>query len=65
MACRSTLQMINSITKFVGTDYVEWCRSFNNILQISWLFLIKIVSGLENTIEEDTIEGSDDETLQS
>ena len=47
MAGTSTLQMINSISKFNGTDYGEWSRSFNDILQISWPFLSKIVSGLK------------------
>ena len=47
---------------------MEWSRSFNDILQISWPFLSKIVSGLEKpkpipkSREEDTIEGSDDGT---
>ena len=61
--------MINSIPKFDGTDYyVEWSRSFNDILRISWPFLSKIVSRLEKpkpiskSREEDTIEGSDVET---
>ena len=68
MASTNTLQMINSIPKFDGTDYVEWSRSFNGILQISWHFLSKTVYGLKKTKpiprsrEEDTIEGSDDET---
>ena len=67
MAGTSTLQMINSISKFDGFDYVKWSRSFNGILQISWLFLSKIASGLEklkpiSRSREDTIEGSDDET---
>ena len=69
MAGTSTLQMINSIPKFDGTDFVEWSRSFNDILQISWPFLGKIVSGLNKTEpilrtsrEEDPIDGSDDET---
>ena len=67
MAGTSILQMINSIPKFDRTDCVEWFRSFNDILQISWLFLRKIVSGREKpkaiprSKEEDTIEGSDDE----
>ena len=39
--------MINSVSKFDGTDYVEWSRSFDDIMQISWPFLCKIVSGLE------------------
>ena len=47
MAGTSTLQMLNSIPKFDDTDYVEWSRSFNDILQISWPFLSKLVSGLE------------------
>ena len=68
MAGTSTLQMINSIPKFDGTDYVEWSRSFNNILQISWPFLSKIVSGLEKhepiprSREKDPIEGGDYDT---
>ena len=69
MAGTNTLQMINSIPKFDGTDFVEWSRSFNDILQISWPFLSKIVSGLKKpelilrgSREEDPIEGSDDET---
>ena len=47
MADTSTLHMINSIPKFDDTDYVEWSRSFNDILQTSWPFLSKIVSVLE------------------
>ena len=69
MAGTSTLQMINSIPKLDGTDYVEWSRSFNDILQISWPFLSKIDSGLEKpepilrrSREEDPIEGSDYDT---
>ncbi|CAM9581319.1 unnamed protein product, partial [Ascophyllum nodosum] len=69
MVGTSTLQMINPIPKFDGTDFLEWSRSFNDILQISWPFLSKIVSGLKKTEpilrrsrDEDPIEGSDDET---
>ena len=68
MAGTSTLQMINSIPKFDGTDFVEWSRSFNDILQTSWPVLGKIVSGLKKnepilrrSREEDPIKGSDDE----
>ena len=63
MAGTSTLQMINSIPKFDGTNYVEWTRSYDDILQMSWPFLNKIVSGLKKTEpilrcrEEDPIEG--------
>ena len=68
MAGKNTLQMVNSIPKIDITEYVKCSRSFNDILQISWPFLSKIVSGLEKPEpiprrrEEDTIEGSDDET---
>ena len=47
---------------------MEWSRSFNDTLQISWSFLSKIVSRLEKleTIlrsrEEDPNEGSDNDT---
>ena len=41
-----TLQMIKMISTFDGRNYVEWTRSFNYILQITWPFLRKIVSGL-------------------
>ena len=69
MAGTSTLQKMNSIPKLDGTDFVEWSRLFNDILQISWPFLGKIVSGLKKnerilrrSREEDPIEGSDYET---
>ena len=66
MAGTSTLQMINSIPKFDGTDCVKWSRSFDDILQVSWPLLSKIVSGLEKpepilrSRKEDPNEGSDD-----
>ena len=56
--------MINSVPKFDGTNYVEWTKSFNDILQISWPFLSKIISGLKKlepllkSREENFIEGS-------
>ena len=69
MAGTSTLQMINSIPKFDGSDFVEWSRPFNDILQISWPFLGKTVSGLKKSEpilrrsrEEDPIEGRHGET---
>ena len=58
--------MMNSIPRFDDTAYVEWSRSFNDILQISWPFLRKIVSGLKKSEpvlrsrEEDPIEGNND-----
>ena len=64
IAGTSTFQMTNSTPMFDDTDYVEWSRSFNDILQISWPFLRKIVSGLEKpepilrSREENLIEGS-------
>ena len=69
MTGTSTLQMINPIPKFDGTDFVEWSRSLYDILQISWPFLDKRVSGLKKpepilrrSREEDPIEGSGYET---
>ena len=68
MAGTRTLQIINSIPKFDATDYVEWSRSFEHILQISWPFLRKIVSELEKpepilrSRVEDPNEDSDDDT---
>ena len=67
MAGTNTLQMISSIPTFDGTSYVEWSRSFNDILQIFWPFLSKIVSGLKKPEpllrrrKEDPNEGSDDD----
>ena len=57
--------MINLVLKFDGIDYVQWSRSLNDILQISWPFLSNIVSGLEKpepilkSRAEDPNEGSD------
>ena len=51
--------MINSVPKFDGTDYVEWSRSFNDILQISWPFLSKIVSRLKKPSNVDDIKAWD------
>ena len=39
--------MIKMILTFDGRNYVEWTRSFNDILQMTWPFLSKIVPGLE------------------
>ena len=47
MSGMNTLQMIKMIPTFDGRNYVEWTRSFYGILQITWSFLSKIVSGLE------------------
>ena len=47
MAGMNILQMIKTIPKFDGENFVEWTRSFNGILQLSWHFLSKIVSGFE------------------
>ena len=35
------------IPTFDGRNYVEWTRSFKDILPITWPFLSKIVSRLE------------------
>ena len=69
MASASTLQMMKSIPKFDGPDYVEWSRLFDDILQIFWHFLSKIVSELKKTEsilrrrEEDPNEGRDNDTV--
>ena len=39
----STLQIINSIPKVDGSNFVEWTRPFYNILKIFWSFPSKIV----------------------
>ena len=68
MAGTGTLDTINSIPKFHGTDDVEGTRSFSDILQISSPILCKIVSGLEKpkhnlkSREEDPKNGSDNVT---
>ena len=47
MAGMNTLQMIKMIPTFDGrTNYVKWTRSFNDMLQITWL-RSKLVSELE------------------
>ena len=43
----NTLQMIKMMPTLDGRDYVEWTKSFNTILQITWRFLSKIAPGLE------------------
>ena len=69
MAGMSTLQMINSIPKFDGTEYVEWSRSPFNGIQISWRFLSKMASGLKKTEpilrsrKEDPIEGGSNDDI--
>ena len=69
MAGMNTLHLINLIPKFDdGCNYVEWTRSFDNILQTSCLFLSKLASGLEkpepilrSRESEDPIEGSEND----
>ena len=47
MAGMNTLQIIKTISKFEGENFIEWTKSLNDILQITWPFLSKIISGLE------------------
>ena len=47
MAGMNTLQMIKTIPKFDGENFVELARSLSNILHITWLFLSKIIFGFE------------------
>ena len=43
----NTLQMIKTIAKLDGDNFIEWTRSLNDILQIAWPFLSEIKYGLE------------------
>ena len=47
MAGMNTLQIIKTIPKFDGENFIKWTRSLNDILQIVWPFLSKIIYGLE------------------
>ena len=49
MAGMNMLQIIKSIPKFDGLTFIV-NGSFNDILQISWPFLSKIISGTERFI---------------
>ena len=51
--------MIKAIPKFDGGMFVEETRSFNDILQMTWPFLSKMVSGLERpeSIPRESIKG--------
>ena len=61
MAGMNTLQMIKMIPTFDRRNYVEWTRSFNDILQIPWPFLSKIVFGFERPepVPRENREGED------
>ena len=45
----NTLQIIKSSPKFDGKNFVEWRKSFIDILKIYWPYLSKIVGGLKKT----------------
>ena len=47
MAGMNTPKTIKMIPTFGGRNYVEWTRSFNDILQITWPFLSKLVPECE------------------
>ena len=47
MTRMNTLEMIKNIRKFEEGNFVEWIRSFSDVLQITWPSLSKIVSGFE------------------
>ena len=51
MAGMNTLQTIKMIPKYDRNIFIEWARYFNDVLQLSWLFLSKIISGFENQIQ--------------
>ena len=50
MAEINTLQMTKIISKFDGNNFLEWTISLNDILQIAWSFLGKIIYGLERSV---------------
>ena len=41
MTGMDTLQIITTIPKFDGENFIEWTRLLNNILHIFWPFLSK------------------------
>ena len=47
MAGMNTLQIIKTIPKLVGENFIEWIRSLNGILHIAWPFSRKVINGLE------------------
>ena len=49
MAGLNTLQIIKTIPKFDGENFVELTRSLNDMLQIAWSFLSNIIYGLQIT----------------
>ena len=59
MAGMNMLQMIKMIPTFDGRNYVEWTKSFNGILQITWPFLSKNVSERPNLIPRENREGEE------
>ena len=46
----NTLQIIESIPKLEEHGFVEWERSFDDILQIFWPFLSNVMYGLEKPV---------------
>ena len=56
--------MIKPIPKFNGLDLVGWTRSYNDILQISWPFLSKIIFESER-LEPTSRSGSREEGVEN
>ena len=48
MAGMNTLQIIKTIPKFDGGNFIKWPRSLSDILHIAWPFLSRIINGLES-----------------
>ena len=46
----NTLQLIKSIHKFDGVNFIERTRTSNGVLQLYWRFLSEIMFGLERSI---------------
>ena len=59
MVGMKTLQLIKTIPKLDGSNFLEWTRLFNDILQVTWPFLSTNVSELEipEPIHRDIDEG--------
>ena len=59
MAEMNTLQMVKTIPKFDGGNFVECTRSFNDIIHICWPFLSRIVSERPEAIPRENGEGKE------
>ena len=56
MTGMNTLKIIKAIPKFDGENFIEWTRSLNGTLKITWPFRSNILYGLER--QEPVLSGS-------